>query len=212
MFRSNLIEFLEWIIAILNICSIGILIVGIVLVLFKLFDWSHVKKNYAERNTRNADTRKLLASYILLSLEVLVVADISYQADLDRYFEACTYYYHSNSHFLFLESGNRRQRKTKKRRGRMTTELMQFLLPYFEKLVLGLDIFAICLLVWGVCLSIKDFLKYLFVHTKVQSDRVSENNAIKKMLGGYILLSLEILVCEPDVYQEIVTEMGIFNK
>ena len=76
MFRSNLIEFLEWIIAILNICSIGILIVGIVLVLFKLFDWSHVKKNYAERNTRNADTRKLLASYILLSLEVLVVADI----------------------------------------------------------------------------------------------------------------------------------------
>lgn len=39
----------------------------------------------------------------------------------------------------------------------MTTELMQFLLPYFEKLVLGLDIFAICLLVWGVCLSIKDF-------------------------------------------------------
>ncbi len=74
----------------------------------------------------------------------------------------------------------------------MTTELMQFLLPYFEKLVLGLDIFAICLLVWGVCLSIKDFLKYLFVHTKVQSDRVSENNAIKKMLGGYILLSLEM--------------------
>ena len=71
MFRSNLIEFLEWIIAILNICSIGILIVGIVLVLCKLFDWSHVKKNYAERNTR-----KLLASYILLSLEVLVVADI----------------------------------------------------------------------------------------------------------------------------------------
>ncbi len=30
----------------------------------------------------------------------------------------------------------------------MTTELMQFLLPYFEKLVLGLDIFAICLLIW----------------------------------------------------------------
>ena len=41
----------------------------------------------------------------------------------------------------------------------MTTELMQFLLPYFEKLVLGLDIFAICLLVWGVCLSIKDFFQ-----------------------------------------------------
>ena len=80
------------------------------------FDWSHVKKNYAERNTRNADTRKLLASYILLSLEVLVVADIieSVIADLDRYFEACTYYYHSNSHFLFLESGNRRQRKQRR--------------------------------------------------------------------------------------------------
>lgn len=36
MFHSNLIEFLEWIIAILNICSIGILVAGIVLVLFKL--------------------------------------------------------------------------------------------------------------------------------------------------------------------------------
>lgn len=44
MFHSNLIEFLEWIIAILNICSIGILVAGIVLVLFKLFDWSRVKK------------------------------------------------------------------------------------------------------------------------------------------------------------------------
>lgn len=36
MFNTQLIGYLEWIIAILNICSIGILVAGIVLVLFKL--------------------------------------------------------------------------------------------------------------------------------------------------------------------------------
>lgn len=46
------------------------------LVLKNLFDWHPLKKDYEQRNFRNAEVRKLLASYILLSLEVLVVADI----------------------------------------------------------------------------------------------------------------------------------------
>lgn len=71
-----MIGYLEWIIVILNICFIGILIVGIVFVLFKFFDWFYVKKNYVECNVCNVDIRKLLVSYILLSLEVLVVVDI----------------------------------------------------------------------------------------------------------------------------------------
>ncbi|WVT91733.1 DUF1622 domain-containing protein [Enterococcus durans] len=45
-------------------------------VLKTLFDWRTLKKDYGQRNSRNAEIRKLLASYILLSLEVLVVADI----------------------------------------------------------------------------------------------------------------------------------------
>ncbi|EMF0090655.1 DUF1622 domain-containing protein [Enterococcus hirae] len=76
MFDTNLITYLDWLIAILNIASIIILLVGIFLVLKNLFDWHTLKKDYEQRNFRNAEVRKLLASYILLSLEVLVVADI----------------------------------------------------------------------------------------------------------------------------------------
>lgn len=76
MFDTNLITYLDWLIAILNIASIIILLVGIFLVLKNLFDWPPLKKDYEQRNFRNAEVRKLLASYILLSLEVLVVADI----------------------------------------------------------------------------------------------------------------------------------------
>lgn len=76
MFDANLIIYSEWLIAILNIASIIILVVGVFLVLKNLFNWQTRKKNYEQRNYRNAEIRKLLASYILLSLEVLVVADI----------------------------------------------------------------------------------------------------------------------------------------
>ncbi|RBT68012.1 hypothetical protein EA82_02009 [Enterococcus hirae] len=76
MFDTNLITYLDWLIAILNIASIIILLVGIFLVLKNFFDWHPLKKDYEQRNFQNAEVRKLLASYILLSLEVLVVADI----------------------------------------------------------------------------------------------------------------------------------------
>ena len=76
MFDTNLITYLDWLIAILNIASIIILLVGIFLVLKNLFDWHPLKKDYEQRKFRHAEVRKLLASYILLSLEVLVVADI----------------------------------------------------------------------------------------------------------------------------------------
>ncbi|MEY8445676.1 DUF1622 domain-containing protein [Enterococcus ratti] len=76
MFDSKLVFYSEWFIAILNIASIIILMIGASLVLKNFFDWTRLKKDYDERNFRNAEVRKLLASYILLSLEVLVVADI----------------------------------------------------------------------------------------------------------------------------------------
>ncbi|MDA9460267.1 hypothetical protein B835_142 [Enterococcus mundtii 3F] len=76
MFSETLVHLLEWLIAILNVFSILVLLVGIFLVLKNLMMDRPLIKDYPMRNRRNADARKLLASYILLSLEVLVVADI----------------------------------------------------------------------------------------------------------------------------------------
>lgn len=76
MLDSTLMVCLDWLMMILNLASIIILVVGVFLVLKMLFDWRTLKKDYGQRNSRNAEIRKLLASYILLSLEVLVVADI----------------------------------------------------------------------------------------------------------------------------------------
>ena len=76
MFDSTLMVCLDWLMTILNLASIIILVVGVFLVLKTLFDCRTLKKDYGQRNSRNAEIRKLLASYILLSLEVLVVADI----------------------------------------------------------------------------------------------------------------------------------------
>lgn len=76
MFDSTLMVCLDWLMTILNLASIIILVVGVFLVLKTLFDWRTLKKGYGQRNSRNTEIRKLLASYILLSLEVLVVADI----------------------------------------------------------------------------------------------------------------------------------------
>ena len=76
MFDSTLMVCLDWLMTILNLASIIILVFGVFLVLKTLFDWRTLKKDYGQRNSRNAEIRKLLASYILLSLEVLVVADI----------------------------------------------------------------------------------------------------------------------------------------
>lgn len=55
----------------------------------------------------------------------------------------------------------------------MTTELMQFLLPYFEKLVLGLDIFAICLFGLG-CLSINQGFFEIFICPYKSAKRPSQ--------------------------------------
>ncbi|MGG5337657.1 hypothetical protein IGJ48_000321 [Enterococcus pernyi] len=76
MFSETLVHLLEWVTAILNIFSILVLLVGIFLVLKNLMLERPLIKDYAARNRRNADIRKLLASYILLSLEVLIVADL----------------------------------------------------------------------------------------------------------------------------------------
>ena len=62
-------------------------------------------KDYATRNRRNADIRKLLASYILLSLEVLIVADLIesvIKTNLDRHFKISIDHYHSHDHLFYF--------------------------------------------------------------------------------------------------------------
>ncbi|MGM9904290.1 MAG: DUF1622 domain-containing protein [Enterococcus sp.] len=76
----------------------------------------------------------------------------------------------------------------------MEISWIEVLSPYLKWLVLTLDVFAIAILLWGVGLSIKDFFKDSVNHARKQNERIHQNNGIKKMLGGYILLSLEVLI------------------
>lgn len=81
-------------------------------------------------------------------------------------------------------------------------QLMIFLTPFFELCVLGLNIFSIVVLVWGVILAGKDFLQ----SEKTEHNRISltkMNTVIKNFLGSYILLSLEILIAA-DIIESIV--------
>lgn len=81
-------------------------------------------------------------------------------------------------------------------------QLMTLLTPLFELCILGLNVFSIVVLVWGVCLAGKDFIKSerqnqsRFTLTKM-------NTFIKNFLGSYILLSLEILIAA-DIIESIV--------
>ncbi|HGZ4988701.1 TPA: DUF1622 domain-containing protein [Enterococcus faecalis] len=81
-------------------------------------------------------------------------------------------------------------------------QLMTLLTPLFELCILGLNVFSIIVLVWGVCLAGKDFIKSerqnqsRFTLTKM-------NTFIKNFLGSYILLSLEILIAA-DIIESIV--------
>lgn len=76
----------------------------------------------------------------------------------------------------------------------MEINLIEQLAPYLEKLVILLDVLAILIILWGAWLAIKDFLYLSFTKINGKIERISQNNAIKKMLGGYILLSLEVLI------------------
>lgn len=76
----------------------------------------------------------------------------------------------------------------------MSAEWIEQILSYFEYIVKALELFAIIWLLWGVLLSAKDFFLFTFEKVSVKEMRIEKNNAIKKMLGGYILLSLEILI------------------
>ena len=76
----------------------------------------------------------------------------------------------------------------------MEINFIEKLAPYLEQLVILLDVVAILIILWGAWLAIKDFLYFSFTERRIKAERINQNNAIKKMLGGYILLSLEVLI------------------
>ena len=52
-------------------------------------------------------------------------------------------------------------------------QLMTLLTPLFELCILGLNVFSIIVLVWGVCLAGKDFIK---------SERQNQNEYVHQKL------------------------------
>lgn len=76
----------------------------------------------------------------------------------------------------------------------MKNMLSEQFLHYAQYLVLGFNFFAILLLLWGAVLSAKDFLYFSVDKQLDKQEKVKKNNEIKKMLGGYILLSLEVII------------------
>lgn len=84
----------------------------------------------------------------------------------------------------------------------MAKTILDGLLPYFELIILALNIFSILVLAWGVILAAKDFFKSEFT-TKSRITITKENNFIKSVLGSYILLALEILIAA-DIIESII--------
>ncbi|MFV0557159.1 MAG: DUF1622 domain-containing protein [Enterococcus sp.] len=80
--------------------------------------------------------------------------------------------------------------------------LMEQLLPFFEIIVLFLNVLSIVVILWGVIIASFDFIKSEFHHT-THLRAARQNNFIKNFLGSYILLSLEILIAA-DIIESII--------
>lgn len=84
----------------------------------------------------------------------------------------------------------------------MKYELINLLAPYFEILVIILDLLCVVILLWGILVAAKDF--FLSERKRPsREDAVTEITSIRSFLGSYILLSLEILIAA-DIVDSIV--------
>lgn len=80
--------------------------------------------------------------------------------------------------------------------------IMSYCAPFFELVVVVLNIFSILILILGAVIAGIHFLKNEYSG----GDRlivVQEINSIKRVLGSYILLSLEILIAA-DIIESII--------
>ena len=84
----------------------------------------------------------------------------------------------------------------------MGHQIMDFLIPAFDIVVVALNFLSIIVLIWGVVISGYDFIRSELLHEDhVRAAR--HNNFIRNFLGSYILLSLEILIAA-DIIESII--------
>ena len=79
---------------------------------------------------------------------------------------------------------------------------MEQLAPVLNIVTTCLNIFSIIVLLWGVIVSAKDFFLLSF-REKDRKKRLQALTGAKNSLGGYILLSLEVLIVA-DIIDSIV--------
>ncbi len=79
---------------------------------------------------------------------------------------------------------------------------MAALSPVLDVVTTCLNLISIIILVWGVILSVKDFL-LAHIRSRDRAERLGKLQDTKNSLGGYILLSLEILIVA-DIIDTIV--------
>lgn len=79
---------------------------------------------------------------------------------------------------------------------------MEHLAPVLEIIALCLDVFSIFVLVWGAAIAAKDFI-FSYLLEKDKNVGLENLNAIRKSLGIFVLLSLEILIAA-DIIDSIV--------
>lgn len=84
----------------------------------------------------------------------------------------------------------------------MKHELIKLLAPYFEILVIILDLLCVIILLWGIAIAAKDFFLSECKRPS-REDAVKEITSIRSLLGSYILLSLEVLIAA-DIVDSIV--------
>lgn len=79
---------------------------------------------------------------------------------------------------------------------------MEQLAPILNIITTCLNLFSITVLLWGVVSSAKYFFKSRFT-MRDRRENLQELTATKNVLGGYVLLSLEILIAA-DIIDSIV--------
>lgn len=83
----------------------------------------------------------------------------------------------------------------------LSHELMEYLIPFFEFLVLVLNLLSIFILLWGIAIVVYDFITSE-CKTKDRILLAQQNTFIKGYFGSYVLLSLEILIAA-DIMESI---------
>lgn len=78
---------------------------------------------------------------------------------------------------------------------------MEFFAPYLNIVTTVLYLCSVVILVWGVVVALKGFFASQF-RKMVQQDRFLMLARVKNNLGGYVLLSLEILIVA-DIIESI---------